>query len=66
MKVVLKVKNLDEYQDALKRVTLGTAELKEAIKEFNKAVDNLEFETAIDLDNEPGDSDKITTGDGGE
>lgn len=47
MEIVLKIKNLDEYRDALKRVTLGTIELNEAVEEFNKAVENLEFETVL-------------------
>lgn len=52
MKIVLKIQNLEAYQDALKRVTLGTVELNEAVEEFNKAVENLEFETVIEATTE--------------
>lgn len=61
MKIVLKIKKLDEYQDALKRVTLGVVELNEAVEEFNKVVENLEFETVIEstTDVEGGDGKSI-------
>lgn len=63
MEIVLKVKNLGEYRDALQRVTLGTIELNEAVEGFNKAIENLEFETVLKTtDAEGGDGRAIHQG----